>query len=456
MNIRPTVILGLGKTGVSCANFLASQGESFIVCDQSEAPSALTEFKTSFPDVSIHLGEFKSDILLSAQRLIVSPGISLKHPLIQQAIAKDIEVIGDIELFARHAISPVIAITGSNAKSTVTSLVGYLLESIGLTAKVGGNLGTPALDLLNGSSSDYYVLELSSFQLEETYSLAPLVATVLNISADHMDRYETLQDYIAAKQRVYLNSQYQVINRQDPYTSPLPRAGEGQGVRVFQTPHTLSFGTNIPQDNEFGLTDYNNETFLCFGKEKLISTKELLIKGQHNYANALAALAICHLLKIDVKKLLPALKRFPGLSHRCEFVAEKNAISWYNDSKGTNVGATIAALDGLGATISGKLIWIAGGIGKNADFSELQPSVKKYVRQGILIGQDAPLIQAALQSETKMVQVENLESAVALAKQVAVAGDVVILSPACASFDMFKNFEHRGDVFKALVQEQFK
>lgn len=443
-----SAIIGLGKTGLSCAHFLASRGEPFIVMDDSESPSALDAFKASFPHIPVYLGPLDVALLLSAKKLIVSPGVSLKKPAIVQAIEKGIEVIGDIELFARSVQSPVIAITGSNAKSTVTTLVGYLLESIGLKVGVGGNLGVPSLDLLRGPAPDYFVLELSSFQLEETASLAPYVATVLNVSEDHMDRYQSFDDYRQAKRRIYHQSTYQLVNRQDSNTYP-----ENSNAYPVEPSKLISFGSDAPKENNFGLLRENEEVFLSFGSKKLISTRELRISGQHNWLNALAALAICHLLDLPLSEILPALRRFEGLVHRCEFVAEKNGVRWYNDSKGTNVGATIAALTGLGSTISGKLIWIAGGIGKNADFTLLSDSVKTYVRQGILIGQDASLMQKALQSEAQMVQVNSLKSAVTLASQVATAGDLVLLSPACASFDMFKNFEHRGEVFKALVYE---
>ncbi len=434
-----TVIIGLGKTGLSCAHFLHAQQEPFIVIDNRNDPPELDQFKQVFPNVPVYLGEFDPKVLQTAKQLIVSPGISLKEKAIAQAITQGIPAIGDIELFARHVKSPVIAITGSNAKSTVTTLVGQLLQSIGLKVAVGGNLGIPALDLLLDHAPDYFVLELSSFQLEETFSLAPKVATILNVSPDHMDRYQTLDDYIAAKQRVYHQSGQQVINRQDHNTHPC------------HVTNLISFGLDAPCDNQFGLRDDHGETILCLGKTPLLSSKELLIKGQHNWANALAALAICHAIGVSVFELLPALKKFSGLSHRCEFVAEHQQVSWYNDSKGTNVGAAVAALLGLGSAISGKLIWIAGGVGKNADFSPLKMPAKKYVRTAVLIGQDAKLIEETLQTDVEIVHANSLKEAVEEAAKAAKPHDAVLLSPACASFDMFKNFEHRGEAFKNLV-----
>lgn len=435
-------IIGLGKTGLSCAHFLTSQKKTFSVIDNRDNPPELSAFKKKFPHVPLYLGDFNAIDLLGIKQLIISPGISLKEPFIVKAIHQGIEVIGDIELFARHAQTPIIAITGSNAKSTVTTLTGHLLETAGLKVALGGNLGTPALELLTQPSPDYFVLELSSFQLETTFNLKPKVATILNITPDHMDRYQDLSEYIRAKQRIYHQSTYQLVNRQDSRTYPL-----------FPT-QSFSFGSNRPKDNSFGfLEEKGNTLFLCFGKKKLISSEDLLIKGRHNCLNALASLALCHLLGIPFDAILPGLKTFPGLAHRCEFIAEQRGVRWYNDSKGTNIGATLAALEGLGSSISGQLIWIAGGVGKNADFSLLKTPVKKYVRKTILIGQDAPLIQSTLASVTDIFQAKNLEVAVQVADHLALPGDVILLSPACASYDMFRNFEHRGTVFKNLVSD---
>lgn len=438
-SLPQTLIIGLGKTGLSCARFLAKQGEPFGVMDDRQTPPELDQFKIDFPDVPIYLGAFDSAILNKVKTLVISPGISLKAKPIAEAIQRGATAIGDIELFVKHAKAPLIAITGSNAKSTVTTLVGHLLASTGLKIKVGGNLGTPALDLLSDTAPNYFVLELSSFQLETTQNLKPLVASILNICPDHMDRYSTLAEYINAKQRIYQNSSIQVLNRQDKNTYP------------HQASNIISFGTDKPKENQFGLSGAHNNIALYHGKTKLISANELLLKGQHNYLNALAALAICHSVGVSIPRLLPALKTFRGLPHRCEFVSEQKGISWYNDSKGTNVGATVAAIDGLGETIPGKLIWIAGGIGKNADFSPLKNSAKKYVRKAILIGQDAKLIEKALASSVEVVHANSLQKAVDIAHEIANQQDTVLLSPACASFDMFKNFEHRGETFKNLV-----
>lgn len=437
------LIIGLGNTGLSCARFLARKGEPFGIMDNREAPPGLDAFKVDFPNTPLYLGSFDPTILKQVKTLILSPGISLKEKSIAEAIREGIEVIGDIELFARHAKAPIIAITGSNAKSTVTTLVAHLLTTIGLKIAVGGNLGTPALDLLSENLPDYFVLELSSFQLETTLSLKPAVATILNISADHMDRYSTLMEYVSAKQRIYQESAVQVVNHQDKNTYPACPS------------KIISFGLATPEENQFGLSDIHGDISLTYGKTKLIAANELLLKGQHNYLNALASLAICHGAGIPIFNLLPALKTFRGLEHRCEFIIEQKGVSWYNDSKGTNVGAAVAAIEGLGKAIQGKLIWIAGGIGKNADFSPLKDPAKKYVRTAILIGQDAPVIEKTLAPDVAMIHADSLQKAVELANQMASSQDAVLLSPACASFDMFKNFEHRGELFKNFVYTLF-
>jgi UDP-N-acetylmuramoylalanine--D-glutamate ligase len=438
------IIIGLGKTGLSCAHFLTQQGKPFAIMDSRSAPPFLDTCKKLFPEAPIYLGNFDPLILNAAKTLIVSPGIPLQEKSIAGAIQQGVEAIGDVELFARHVTAPIIAITGSNAKSTVTTLVGELFKSVGLKVAVGGNLGTPVLELLMQPSPDYFILELSSFQLETTFSLAPQIATILNISVDHMDRYKALSDYILAKQRIYHKSHWQIINRGDTQTYP---------STVLNPAHILSFGLDTPLENAFGLGTQANETWLYFGKTPLLSTQEMQIQGQHNWLNALAALAICHAASIPIFDALPALKNFRGLAHRCEFIAEHNNIRWYNDSKGTNVGAAVAALEGLGPMMAGKLIWIAGGIGKDADFTPLKTPVKKYVRKAALIGRDAKRIGETLQQDTEIIYADSLKNAVEIAHSAAHPQDAVVLSPACASFDMFENFEHRGNVFKRLVDE---
>lgn len=432
------VIIGLGKTGLSCVRYLTRQGHPIAVIDSRENPPALAEFKKEFPQIPVSLSKFDEKLLSQAETLIVSPGISLQERAIAKQIAQGIPAIGDIELFVRDAKAPIIGITGTNGKSTVTALVGEMAQTTERRVKVGGNLGTPALDLLDDQAS-LYVLELSSFQLETTPSLKTVAATVLNISPDHLDRYATMNDYIAAKQRIFNNCQTPIINRDDPLSF--------SGLKDKQ--HAISFGLSVPKQNEFGLRD----SHLAFGNENLLSVDELQIKGQHQYANALAALALGHAVKLPIQKMLTALKNFKGLAHRCQWIANYNHVDWYNDSKGTNVNSSLAAIEGLGSVIHGKLILIAGGLGKQQDFSSLYGPVKKYVRSAILIGQDAKVIANALNSATEILFAKTLEEAVKLAEKTAKPKDAVLLSPACASFDMFQNFEHRGEVFMKLVKQ---
>lgn len=437
------VIIGLGKTGLSCARYLHRQNANIAITDSREHPPGLDEFLNSFPHVPISVGGFDSALCEDAAELIVSPGVSLREPVIAKQINKGTPVIGDIELFARAATAPVIAITGSNGKSTVTSLVGEMARCAKWRVRVGGNLGVPALDLLNGGEPDLYVLELSSFQLETTYSLKPVSAAVLNISQDHLDRYDHLDEYIHAKLRVYQNCRICVYNREDSatfmqQTQPVIKA--------------ISFGLNTPGQDQFGLIEEKDQWYLAHGNQKLLPTDALKIKGHHNIANALAALALGDAAKIPMPAMLDALQTFPGLPHRCQWVAKINGVEWYNDSKATNIGAARAAIVGLGHEIKGKIVLIAGGQGKNADFSELSPCVKQFVRAIILIGQDAKQIEEKLVEFAPCLHVRTLQDAVSAAQKIALAGDCVLLAPACASYDMFNHFEHRGEVFMAAVR----
>lgn len=430
------VIVGLGLTGLSCARYLAKNHLPFAVMDTRAAPPQLAEFKHAFPEVIVSLGQFDEILLDKATHILISPGIPLQTPAIQKQIVLGKTVMGDIELFARAVKSPVIAITGTNAKSTVTTLVAEMAKTAGINVKVGGNLGVPALDLLN-DDTELYVLELSSFQLETLTSLKPAVATVLNITPDHMDRYASFQDYIDAKLRIYQHCNIAVCNRDDPLTL------NPQTVKQF------NFTLQKPHGHEFGLL----ETNLAYGNQVLLSGSELPIAGKHYQANALAALAIGYGYGLPMDAMIETLKTFKGLPHRCELVRKHKGVFWYNDSKGTNVGATLAAIEGLGSDIKGKLVIIAGGVGKNADFSPLIMSIEKYARSVVLIGEAAPLLAAMIGNRVDVQFATSMEEAVKLSDKVAVSGDSVLLSPACASFDMFKNFEHRGQVFADAVRE---
>ncbi|MFN7098522.1 MAG: UDP-N-acetylmuramoyl-L-alanine--D-glutamate ligase, partial [Gammaproteobacteria bacterium] len=389
------VIVGLGKTGISCAKHLAKINATFAVTDSREQPPGLDEFKTLCPNVPISLGQFDEALMLSAHELVVSQGVSYQEPAILACHKQGIVMIGDIELFARAAKAPVIAITGSNAKSTVTTLVGEMAKAAGKNVRVGGNLGTPALDLLSDTEPDLYVLEISNFQLETTYSLKAAVACVLNITPDHLDRYAKFEDYIAAKQRVYIGCQKAVVNRDDKLTW-LPHTNHA---------NVVSFGESQPQANEFGLLT-TDHTYLAFGNRTLLDVNALKIKGKHNWMNALAAIAIGYQAGLTAEPMLTVLQSFTGLPHRCEWVRELNGITWYNDSKGTNIGATVAAMSGLGSAIKGKIVLLAGGLGKGADFRELKPATLQYARIVILYGKDAQLIANGLGGEISILFVE--------------------------------------------------
>jgi UDP-N-acetylmuramoylalanine--D-glutamate ligase len=437
------VIVGLGVTGLSCARYLKDRGIPIAVTDTRENPPHLAALQALYPDIPVAMGEINSALLDQAASIILSPGVALYEPVIAKQVKRGIPVIGDIELFARAVKVPVIAITGTNAKSTVTTLVGKMAEAAGYDVQVGGNLGIPALDLLlKNPSTNLFVLELSSFQLETTYSLKPQVSTVLNISPDHMDRYDALQDYQRAKLRVYQNCQIAVCNRDDLLT-------ECDNKNIEKK---IYFTLDVPKVGEFGLMTRNNVVYLAHGENLLLPVSDLPVAGKHYQANALAALAIGHGFGMPFAPMLSVLREFKGLPHRCQQVRELRQVKWYNDSKGTNVGATQAAIEGLGSDIPGKLVMIMGGIGKNADFTPLAKVVGKYSRHVVLIGQAAGEIAEAFQNGVPVSFAKDMEEAVTMAAEIAQPQDSVLLSPACASMDMFKNYEHRGQVFVECVE----
>lgn len=433
------VIVGLGASGFSCANYLAKCGIPIAITDTRSDPPYLAALQKTYPDVVVSLGKLDENLLASAAKIIISPGVSLN----QIHVPKTIPIIGDIELFAQTNKAPVIAITGTNAKSTVTTLVNQMALAAGHRSNAGGNLGMPALDLwANHPNADLFVLELSSFQLETTYSLKSEVAVVLNITPDHMDRYTNLAEYQQAKHRVYDRCKIAVCNRDDALTE----------CRSLPASHKLYFTLGKPQQNEFGLLTKDNELYLAYEDKPLIPVSALPIRGRHYHANALAALAIGYGFGLNFEPMLTALREFKGLPHRCELVRKRNGVEWYNDSKGTNVGASMAAILGLGSELQGgKLILIAGGISKKADFSPLLPSIEKYVRAAILIGEAAPDLAATMGHSIDIAFANSMEEAVSKADHAAQTGDSVLLSPACASFDMFRNYEHRGQVFAQSV-----
>ena len=437
-----TLVVGLGLTGMSVVRFLAARGEAIAVTDSRDIPPGLEVLKNDYPDIARFTGGFDERAFLSADRLIVSPGISLDEPLIRQSIERGIPVIGDIELFAQYVDAPVIAITGSNGKTTVTTLLGEMARTAGRNVGVGGNIGTPALELLN-AGHDLYVLELSSFQLESLSSLKPVAATILNISADHMDRYDSLDDYALAKARIYNGAEQLVVNLDDAIVTTL--AGQK---------NIVGFSLSAPaNEKDFGICQHGDERWLCHGEKPLCLASSLLIAGEHNIANVLAALALGSIAGLPMDKMLAALARFTGLPHRTQFIAEIDGVKFYNDSKATNVGACRAALLGLDNSDDGKTILILGGECKDAEFSGLTAVIKKTCRAVILIGRDAEHIKLHLPAEIQHVMADDFTEVVAQARILACPGDRVLLSPACASFDMFKNFEERGEQFIYAVRQ---
>ncbi|NMY41604.1 UDP-N-acetylmuramoyl-L-alanine--D-glutamate ligase [Pseudomonas sp. WS 5013] len=435
------IVVGLGKSGMSLVRFLAQQGVRFAVADTRANPPELATLQRDYPEVEVRCGELDVDFLCRASELYVSPGLALATPALREAAARGVKMSGDIDLFTRYAKAPIVAITGSNAKSTVTTLVGEMAEAAGRKVAVGGNIGTPALDLLS-DEVELYVLELSSFQLETTERLGAEVATCLNISEDHMDRYDGMAQYHLAKHRIFRGARQVVVNRDDALSRPL----------IADQVPCWTFGLGKPDFKRFGLIEEGGEKYLAFQFETLMPTAELKIRGAHNQSNALAALALGHAVGLPFEAMLQTLRRFAGLPHRCQWVRELRGVGYYDDSKATNVGAALAAIEGLGADIAGKLVLIAGGDGKGADFSALKASVARFCRAVVLLGRDAEQIAEALGDAAPLLRVKTLDEAVQRCAELAQSGDAVLLSPACASLDMFKNFEERGRLFAQAAE----
>tara|TARA_B100000686_G_scaffold346158_1_gene432167 strand:+ start:22076 stop:23437 length:1362 start_codon:yes stop_codon:yes gene_type:complete len=444
-NIRDwknVAVIGLGATGFSCIRYFNRLGRQVTVFDSREDPPFANRLREEKIDSITRFGEFNAKELKSADILVVSPGVSLEEPAIVEARSAGIEIISDIELFSRSSNRPIIGITGSNGKSTVTKLTETLLKAAGVSVSMGGNIGPPALDLLGYPEPDYYLLELSSFQLEATSTLRPLTFAILNISPDHMDRYHDIDAYIEAKTRISALAGTIIVNRDDVRLS-----------RLFESktmnPSLITFGLTEPlSEKDFGLTKNHHEKYLSRGSERLIKIDDLKMEGLHNIGNALAALAIIQtVIPVKMDEILDALRKFSGLPHRCEVISNYRGVRWINDSKGTNVGATVAALEGMGRPV----VLIVGGQAKNADFNPLAQSAQRYARQVVLFGEDSDLISSYLSDAVPVTKVTTLAEATSLAAEWAQPGDAVLFSPACASFDMFDNFEHRGDSFRALV-----
>jgi UDP-N-acetylmuramoylalanine--D-glutamate ligase len=446
-----SLVVGLGKTGASCLRYFARHGIAATATDSRQTPPGLEELGSLAQTLDIRLGSFDLSLLDGASQVLMSPGVSLDEPIARAARARGIEVLGDVELFARAVRAPVIGITGTNGKSTVTSLVAAMAGAAGRRVLAGGNLGTPALDLLDQPAPDLYVLELSSFQLEATTSLRLLAAVVLNVTADHMDRYATVLDYARAKERIFARAATVVRNADDPLvmamggTANRGAAPRGAGDRA--APKVVTFSTQRT-DADYCLLREGARTFLCRHGAAVFETARMKITGLHNAANAQAALALGDAAGLPLAAMLEALGTFPGLPHRSAWIADFGGVRYVDDSKGTNVGATLAAVDGM----PGPLVVIAGGLSKGQDFAPLATAFKGKVRHVVLIGKDAGDVERALAGAVSSERAASMQDAVTAAARAAEPGDTVLLSPACASFDMFRDYGHRGDVFAATVR----
>jgi len=458
MNVsgKKILVLGMGETGLSMVKWLIRQGADVRVADSRQQPPALREVREKHPDVRVFTGKFESAMLDDIEMIAISPGVPVADPCVQQAVKQGIPVVGDMVLFSwalEQSGLPkpkVLAITGSNGKTTVTSMVGAMLRKSGWNVEVAGNIGPAVLDALMqridaGDWPQAWVLEVSSFQLETTHNLNADVAAVLNLSEDHLDRYAAMQDYIAAKARIFLHEQedagIQILNRDDPVV---------KGMALAQRKH-VTFGVDSASvQSDFGMLHNGDDLWLMEGGRPLMKTSELVVNGLHNAANALAALAICRALALPMAPLLAALREFRGLPHRMEKVAAFNGVTFFDDSKSTNVGATIAALNGMRKNV----ILIAGGDGKGQDFSLMRDAVANNARAVVLIGRDAGIIANELKDcGVPLHFAATMEEAMQKSFLLAQAGDVVLLSPACASFDMFRNYIHRAEVFVAAVKD---
>ena len=433
-------VVGLGQTGLSCVRYLLNQGVRPCVFDSRLQPPGLAELQQLEPQLEVYLGPFEPAALLGMDLLILSPGIDPRSPAIQLAKDAEIPVLGDIDLFAYHVQQPIIGITGSNGKSTVTRLTGELLAEAGLKVAVGGNIGVPALDLL-AEPADIYVLELSSFQLDLCHELPLQAATILNISDDHLDRYGSMYAYSESKHQIYTNCKMAVWNRDQRSTAP----------HQMKLSKQLTFGSDYSDERApdlFGIERHHGQAFISYAGKPLLAANELQITGMHNLLNVQAALALVHAVGVDVDQCIAAARRFQALPHRCQLVGEWQGVRWVNDSKATNIGAAEAAINGVRELVPGQLIVIAGGDGKGQDFSQFRNTLLK-VNTLILFGKDADRIAPF---HHHVVRVADLDQAVQQAQQLATSGSMVLLSPACSSLDMFRNYEHRGEQFVTAVE----
>ncbi len=440
-NVRETFVIGLGETGISVAQYLRKHNVAFTMLDTRSNPPQLSLFQNEFPDVDVYLEKHALELLRKTARatqFIVSPGVDTHQNELRAVLKEDdSECIGDIELFSRNTSKPMAAITGSNGKSTVTSLLAEMACSAGVKAYAGGNLGPPALDLLEHDDAELFVLELSSFQLESTQTLQPQVSVVLNVSPDHLDRHGDVDSYAQIKEHIYSNAKTSVVNRDDKYVSKMKTSGK-----------VISFGLGSPGQGEFGLIKDGGNSFLAFGDKRLLSVEDLALQGESGILNSLAALALGYALNFPIQNMLDNLRSFKGLPHRLALVTQQQGVSWFNDSKGTNIGATISSLRSLGENI----ILIAGGVFKGGDLTPLKKALAKHAKQVILLGKDASLLQQQLEDTVPIELAESMQDAVETAKKLAATNDQVLLSPACASFDMYKNYIERGHDFENCVK----
>lgn len=439
---KSILVVGLGKTGFSIARFLKSNNKAFIVYDTRLKPPELEKFKQMFPEVTCYSHDYPHDLLDQIEKIICSPGVPLHEEILQDAIVKGIRIENDLDCLMRLIDAPVVGITGSNGKSTVTTLVGLMCQAQGFKTAVGGNLGTPVLDLYEQNShADIWVLELSSFQLLHMQNVRLSAATILNVSADHIDYHGSMESYVTAKQRIYEQTDMLIYNRHDELTLP-----------KIHAKHQESFGLSQPGQHQWGIVQTAQGEAIAYQDEIYIFTKDLKLQGQHNWLNVMSSCALARYVGVSKAAMIKVLQEFGGLPHRTEWVANIEGVTYINDSKGTNFGATFAALEGMGPTLRGKMVLIAGGQAKGADLTAMRPLLEKYVRHVVLIGQDAEQISSQWLGAVSLERAENLKQAVDLAKSHAKEGDVVLLSPACASLDMFKNFEDRGTQFMTLVK----
>jgi len=448
-NQTRVAVIGLGLTGCASIRFLEKSGYAVGAFEENAQAPGIASLRIEFPNLPIVTGPLAQDKLSEFDEILLSPGVPRSHPVLQQLIGQGVPVRGDVDWFAKLVLRPIVAITGSNGKSTVVSWLTHVLNGCGFRAEAGGNIGVPVLELLDRPEAGIYVLELSSFQLESTEALAPTVACVLNVSADHLDRYPNLETYALVKQNIYRNARSVVINRQDALS---------QGKVIPGGMPNISFGLDAPHEGQFGLNANQKGEYLSFGHQQLCQVQDLPLPGRHNVANALAVLALAHALGVPLEQAIAPLLSFNGLPHRCEVVGQVGGVVCYNDSKATNVAAASAAIIGLGPShrVAGRpgLVLLLGGLAKDDDFTPLLNCIQSEVSAVVVFGQAAEVLESQLTATVSVFRVQTLSAAFEVALDCAQAPGAVLLSPACASFDQFDNFKQRGQFFGHLVAKK--